>query len=92
MHATPSEIALTQAAFPDHARADENPSPPRLSATYLRDHAGDNHADAASHRLQFPDGRVGSDTGLACTEDGHRLLSAAIADGAQEYRRFVAHK
>lgn len=89
MHATPSEIALTQAAFPQHARPCEVAPPVRLSPTYLRDHGGDNHADAARHRQHFPDGRVGSDSGLARPEHGHRLLALAVAEGAQDYTRFA---
>lgn len=89
LHATPSEVAITQALFPQHPKAAPAAAPPRLSLEYLRDHAGDNHADAGRHRRQFPDGRVGSDSALARPEHGRALLDAAIADGKREYQRFM---
>jgi creatinine amidohydrolase len=88
MHATPSEIAITQHLHPretiDMAPAET------LSAAYLRDHAGDQHDDAEAHRRRFPDGRIGSDPGLATPEQGKRLLEAAIADGVADYTAFLA--
>lgn len=89
MHATPSEVAITQALFPQHAKAPPAMAPARLSGDFLRDHAGDNHADARRHRLHFPDGRVGSDSGLARAEHGRLLLNAAIEDGKAEYMKFM---
>ena len=67
MHATPSEIAMTQALYPDQARVCESPPPEKLTEQYLRDHAGDNHGSAEHHRRRFPDGRVGSDFRLGAT-------------------------
>ncbi|WP_442581174.1 creatininase family protein [Mesorhizobium sp. ASY16-5R] len=90
MHATPSEIAITQALFPEHPKAAPAAAPPRLSIEYLRDHAGDNHADARQHRLHFPDGRVGSDSRLARPEHGRTLLDAAIEDGKRDYKTFLS--
>ena len=90
MHATPSEIAITQALYPEQIQPSELPPPPKLSAAFLRDHAGDNHAGAQEHRRLFPDGRVGSDSGLARPEHGVRLLAAAVADGLADYRAFLA--
>lgn len=92
MHATPSEIAITQALFPGHRKPPAAAAPAKLSAAWFRDHAGDNHADAERHRLHFPDGRVGSDSGLAQPEHGERLLAAAVSDGLRDYERFVAQK
>jgi creatinine amidohydrolase len=94
MHATPSEVAITQHLHPgrvqvgDEAGALTRPEP--LSAMYLRDHAGDQHGEAAAHRAHFPDGRVGSDPSLATPADGQRLLALAIADAAADYQAFVA--
>jgi creatinine amidohydrolase len=90
MHATPSEIAITQALYPDHVHVRQMPLPEKLSAEFLRDHAGDNHNGADDHRRRFPDGRVGSDPTLAKPEHGHRLLAAAVADGLNDYRAFLA--
>jgi creatinine amidohydrolase len=89
MHATPSEIAVTQALYPDHVQARAMSRPRGLSAEFLRDHAGDNHDGAEEHRRRFPDGRVGSDPSLAKPEHGHRLLAAAVADGLGDYRAFL---
>lgn len=89
MHATPSEIAITQAA---HRRVDPPAgmgAPEILDPGFLRDHAGDQHPDAASHRARFPDGRVGSDSALADPDQGHRLLAAAGAAVAEDFNRFL---
>lgn len=90
MHATPSEIAITQHVLPDLRRPDLLPAPPALSPEFIRFHGGDNHLDAESHRAQFPDGRVGSHSGLARPEHGEALLTAASAAAARDYTVFLA--
>lgn len=90
MHATPSEIAITQALHPERAKLSEIAAPARLSPAFLREHAGDNHAAAAEHRRAFPDGRVGSDSALARPEHGARLLAAAAANALTDFRAFMA--
>lgn len=67
-HATPSEIAVTQAAYPGSIKAVT--CSPRIAPV------GPVH-DAADFRSRFADGRVGSDPGLATPELGHRLIDAA---------------
>ena len=89
MHATPSEVAITQHALPDTIRAKKTKKPEKLSAAFLRDHAQDDHLDAEAHRRRFPDGRVGSDTALATPEDGKRLFDAAVADLIADYTSFL---
>ena len=89
MHATPSEVAITQAVLPAAVGPAHAEPPRKLTAQFLRDHAGDDHYDAATHRGHFPDGRVGSDPSLATAELGARLLEAAIADAATDYRSFL---
>jgi creatinine amidohydrolase len=90
MHATPSEIALTLHAHPGSARhADADPPAP-LPPGFLRDHGGDNHWDARTHRATFPDGRVGSDSSLATGEHGRTLLAAAIDGACADYAAFLA--
>ncbi len=88
MHATPSEVAITQAAH----RIIEDPGlapPEKLSAGFIKTHAGDRHGQPDDHRRQFPDGRVGSHSSLAKPEHGHRLLAAASEAVAQDYAAFV---
>lgn len=80
-HATPSEVAVTQFAYPDaikSARLDP-PVAPR----------GD-FADAADYRRKFPDGRIGSNPGLATPEAGRRLYDAAVAAIAKDYLGWVS--
>ena len=89
MHATPSEVAITQALFP--GAVGEAPREParKLTAEFLRDHAGDNHYDAATHRREFPDGRVGSHPLLANAQLGARLLETAVTDALADYTSFL---
>ncbi len=87
MHATPSEVAITQATHriidaPDLA------APRKLSADYIKAHAGDRHGPADAHRRAFPDGRVGSHSGLARAEHGTLLLEAATTAIAKDYKDF----
>lgn len=89
MHATPSEVAITQHALPETIRRKKPTKPEKLSAEFLRDHAQDDHLDADEHRRRFPDGRVGSDTSLATPEDGKRLFEAAVADMIADYGAFM---
>ena len=69
MHATPSEIAVTQAAYPDRIKTAEY-SPKIAPSGPIR--------DAAYYRARFPDGRIGSDPGQASPEKGQRIIDAAI--------------
>jgi len=90
LHATPSEISITQAVL--HAlsgSADKPDDMTPLTADYMRDHGGDNHFDKSSHRAQFPDGRIGSDPWLATPEAGHELISTATAAIAADYAAFL---
>ena len=64
MHATPSEIAITQDTH-RIVRIDDLAPPEKLSPDYIAAHAGDKHGPPDAHRESFPDGRVGSHSGLA---------------------------
>ena len=89
MHATPSEVAIVLAVQPEATRSAPQTPPRKVSAQFLRDHAGDNHYDADAHRRAFPDGRVGSDPSLASAELGRRLLDATVADALADYQAFL---
>lgn len=89
MHATPSEVAITQHALPATVRRKKLRKPEKLSREFLRNHAQDDHLDAEEHRRRFPDGRVGSDTALATPEDGKRLFDAAVLDMLEDYNSFL---
>jgi creatinine amidohydrolase len=89
MHATPSEVAITQALHRRVARA-PLPAPEPLDAAYLAAHSGDRHGPPAAHRARFPDGRVGSWSELARPDHGARLLSLAAEEAAADYAAFLA--
>lgn len=78
-HATPSEVALTWAVYPEAVRkAKLDPEvAPRGEFT-----------DAADYRRNFPDGRIGSNPNLASIEAGKRLWDAAVADLADDLKAF----
>jgi creatinine amidohydrolase len=88
MHATPSEVAITQAL---HRRIERAPLPPPepLDSAFRAAHAGDRHGPPDEHRARFPCGRVGSWSELARPEHGHELLSLAIAEAAEELAAFA---
>ena len=89
MHATPSEIAMTQALHRVVEHDDLAP-PEKLSADYIKAHAGDRHGPPEEHRARFPDGRVGSHSGLARPDQGQELFDAACKAVAEDYRTFLA--
>jgi creatinine amidohydrolase len=81
MHATPSEVSVTQFAFPDHIkRAEMHPEVAPTSG----------FTDAADFRRRYPDGRIGSDPSLADPAHGERLYRAAVAALSEDYRKFLA--
>ena len=89
MHATPSEVAITQATH--HAvHLLDLPPPEKLSGEYMQAHAGDKHGPPDEHRAQFPDGRVGSHSGLAKASDGAEFLRLAAKALADDYLEFIA--
>lgn len=69
MHATPSEIAVTQAAYPDRIKTAKY-SPKIAPVGPIR--------DALDYRARFPDGRIGSDPAQASPEKGQRIIDAAV--------------
>jgi len=90
IHATPSEISITQAVLA--AAAPELGPRPELvpeSPALLNDHARDRHYGQQAHRESFPDGRVGSDPWLATREAGEALLDAAATAVAADLTAFT---
>lgn len=90
MHATPSEISITQNyhRVPD---VDVPEKPARaLEASFIRDHAGDFHPPAEQHRAEFPDGRVGSHSALASPNIGAEIVNAAASALIDDFRTFMS--
>ncbi|MDQ2066046.1 creatininase family protein [Xinfangfangia sp. CPCC 101601] len=88
MHATPSEIALTQAL---HRRIDRAPldAPELLDAAFRAAHSGDRHGPPDEHRARFPCGRVGSWSELARPEHGQELLALVLDEAEAEFKAFA---
>nr|WP_246423522.1 creatininase family protein [Roseospira goensis] len=81
LHATPSEVSVTQAVHPDHIKtASLDPIAPTAGAFH----------DSRDFRARFPDGRMGADPSLATPEHGHRFIAAAAAEIAERYGEFLA--
>jgi len=89
MHATPSEVSITQATDRVITSGIAKNPPEKLSPEFIKEHAGDRHGPPEQHREQFPDGRVGSHSALARPEHGRQLLKAAEIAVAQDYSNFV---
>ncbi len=83
-HATPSEVALTYFGFPeDGKRVHRDQLTPALAPKGTI-------YDADDYRRQFPDGRIGSNPGLATAEIGKQVFDAAVGDIIDQYRDFMA--
>ena len=89
LHATPSEISITQAVLHTVGGTKRPTNIETLDASFIQHHRGDNHLDALSHRNRFPDGRVGSDPWLASAETGEKILAAAVEATAADYTIFL---
>ena len=79
-HATPSEVSLSWYAHPEAVK-DVVMSPELAPKGAIR--------DAADYRRQFPDGRIGSNPGLASVAHGQRILEAAVGDTLEDFNRFI---
>ena len=78
-HATPSEIAVTQWAYPDAIKA-ANYAPQVAASGPIR--------EAADFRARHPDGRMGSDPGLATPEKGGELVKLSVKGLISEVEGF----
>lgn len=81
MHATPAEVAVTYAAYPDQVR--DMKLDPKIAPTGP-------FTDAYNYRERFPDGRIGSDPTQATVENGEMLIQLAADGVAKEFARFAA--
>ena len=88
MRATPSEVAITQATH-RVIEVPDLPPPRKLTSDYISAHAGDKHGPPDAHRREFPDGRVGSHSGLARPDHGRQLIEAATSAVATDFMRFA---
>jgi creatinine amidohydrolase len=79
-HATPSEVAVTQYAYPDHIKT-------ALLSPEIAPSGG--FTDARDYRSRFPDGRIGSNPGLATPEDGAAIARLAAGEIAEDFRQFA---
>ncbi len=80
-HATPSEVALTQYIYPDHIKT--APLEPPVAP------AGYPIYGAADFRRHYPDGRMGSNPGLATPAHGEQLYQAAVKELSSDYLAFL---
>lgn len=79
-HATPSEISITQYAYPDHIKSmDEDPAPARVRPFH----------DAEDYRAIHPDGRIAADSYLASPEHGKALVETSAACVVKDYQAFL---
>jgi creatinine amidohydrolase/Fe(II)-dependent formamide hydrolase-like protein len=78
-HATPSEIAVTQWAYPDAIKA-ANYAPQIAPDGVIR--------EAADFRARYADGRMGSDPGQATPEKGGDLVAQAVKGLITEVEAF----
>lgn len=78
-HATPAEVALTQHLFPDHIK---RVNIPPVTPHHRR------FTDALDYRALHPDGRMGSEPGLATPAHGKALFEAAVADLSAALKAF----
>jgi creatinine amidohydrolase len=78
-HATPSEIAVTQYAYPDAIKTANYA--PRIAPTGpIR--------EAADFRARYADGRMGSDPGQASPEKGEKIVRLAVEALITDLRSF----
>jgi creatinine amidohydrolase/Fe(II)-dependent formamide hydrolase-like protein len=80
-HATPSEIAITQFAYPDAIKS-ANYAPRVAPTGPIR--------EAADFRARYPDGRMGSDPAQATPEKGAEIVALAVKGLIEEVRAFGA--
>jgi creatinine amidohydrolase/Fe(II)-dependent formamide hydrolase-like protein len=78
-HATPSEIAITQSAYPESIKSAVC-TPQTAPTGPIR--------DALDYRARFADGRIGSDPLQASAEKGAKLIASAANALIQDFAEF----
>lgn len=76
IHATPSEIAVTQWAYPDSIKVQRFAPDVAPGEAAIR--------DAVDYRAHYPDGRIGSNPSLATPEKGAALVNLAAKALAED--------
>lgn len=79
-HATPSEVAVTQFVYPDAIK--QAPLAPNVAS-------GHPIYGAANFRLNYPDGRMGSNPALATPEHGKQFYELAVKELSNDYLQFL---
>jgi len=79
-HATPSEVALTQYAYPE-----------AIKCADLEKEVASGHPiySAEDFRRHYPDGRMGSNPALATPEQGKQLYETAVKALVNQYLKFL---
>ncbi|MEM8611683.1 MAG: creatininase family protein, partial [Cyanobacteria bacterium P01_H01_bin.105] len=80
-HATPSEVALTQYAYPDFIKSAK--LEPQVAPSGHRIYG------AADFRQFYTDGRMGSNPDLATPEHGQQFYEAAVKEMSNDYLKFL---
>ncbi|MBX7146422.1 MAG: creatininase family protein [Alphaproteobacteria bacterium] len=79
-HATPSEVSLTWHCYPEAAKPMNFDPMIAPNGTFT---------DAIHYRKVFPDGRIGSNPGLASIEAGKRIYECAVNAIQQNYQEWI---
>ncbi len=90
VHATPSEVAITQALYRSVPAGEATDPPRKLSAEDIAARAGDRHGPPDLHRAEFPDGRVGAHSALARPAHGAALLDRAGRCVCDDFLAFLS--
>ena len=80
-HATASEVAVTQFAYPAHIKEADMQRAPKAPRSF---------ADAEDYRRLFPDGRIEADSFLATPDHGKRIAETSAAAMAEDYQKFLS--
>ena len=80
-HATASEVAVTQYVYPETIKRVTLDPPKAPNGRFY---------GPADYRRRFPDGRIGSNPGLATPEKGKQIVEAGVPELTKLYQDFAA--